>query len=407
MKARQVLIGCGVVFAVIVVVFLAGSYYVMRTFGAQMMKMSKSPGVPKVIVGSNVFGKSIFFKDPNLGVVTDIRPGKMDPAPGVALSIVATNGADFVDLAGKVRSSVRFTSSLSHPDAVDVNGDDICEFLDRGSWSAPAGLLDHSGKVMWSFGTGSAGVDDAAWGDVNGDGKPEFVVGFNGAGGVSLVDDHGKKIWSRPDGNVWHVEMADVNGDGRPEIIHSNASGKMTVRDAGGNIISRSHTPIYFSSFSLCSVPNTNNTCALAAEEDKVWLLDYQGKEIARYDGPQCGSLGQAHGVAVSVGNGKPKYFAVLVSERRCNASILYIYDSARKLVYQEILPDNGQAISVIPSKNPGVDDILVGGLNKVWKYELVSTSRAVKPLGNSASGISHARTSVGLSRLGSVHRRL
>ena len=60
--------------------------------------------------------------------------------------------------------------------------------------------------------TGVLSVDDTAAGDVDGDGRLEFVVGFNGGGGVRLLDSTEKMRWRKPDGNVWHVEIADLKG---------------------------------------------------------------------------------------------------------------------------------------------------------------------------------------------------
>src|SRR6185295_3356852 len=109
-------------------------------------------------------------------------------------------------------------------------------YIDRGGggWQTGA-FIGEDGARLWQP-DALQGMDDLAAGDVDGDGVPEFVVGYNGDGGIHLHDAAGKRRWREDDGNVWHVEVVDTDGDGRCEIVHSNAGGDLTVRDASGKV---------------------------------------------------------------------------------------------------------------------------------------------------------------------------
>jgi hypothetical protein len=191
---------------------------------------------------------------------------------------------------------------------------------------------------------------------------------------VHLLDDRGSKRWNRPDGNVWHVETADTDGDGRLEIVHSNAAGQMTIRDSQGNVLRRAEPAGYFSDFSLCRWPTrSSRQYALSAEDDTVWLYDFQGQTAARFDAPQAGTLGTAFGVSAKLKPQEPEYLAVLVEFENWNRSIICVYDGNGALVYQEILPEACAAITAMPSGKPGTDTILVGGHGRILQYKLTA----------------------------------
>lgn len=374
MKTSKLLIGCAIAaFAAVVIIPLAG-YYALRQIAPVLLGRSPALAKPGIRFGSGFLSKSRFLADQTLGAVTDIVPGKGDPAPGVEIGIAGTEGADFVDGSGIVKSRVHFDGGPhSRISIVDVNHDGVCEFMNRGSWSSKAALLDHKGKMLWEYG-GSPGVDDMAAGDINGDGLLEFAVGFNGGGGVDLVDSKGRKQWNQPDGNVWHVEMVDTNGDGRLEIVHTNAGGEITVRDASGSVISRSSAAAYCDDFDLCKWPTGGSRPYLLEPSDgSIWLFDYNGSTVARLDAPGCVSPNRVKVTPARLRQGRPEYLAVLVEYARENQSILYVYDSAKKLVYEESLPEAYGSIAAARLGKSGDESILIGGPGHILRYSLPS----------------------------------
>lgn len=372
MKLKIFLIGCGAMLVLAFIALLVGGYIMYRRFSSNSSPRLQMPAVlktPGVLIGKGFLTQSVFFESGSVGKVTDIVWGELDPKPGPELGIAGTDGAVFVDKSASLRSSVSFGDNFDRVSITDVEEDGVCEFINRGSWISKAALIDHKGRTVWRYG-GRSGVDDMAAGDVDADGIKEFAVGFNGGGGVDLVDRDGKKRWNKPDGNVWHVEMVDTDNDGRDEIIHSNAGGQITVRDAGGNIIQQSSPGPYFSSFSLVRFPTqTSRNYLLLAEDNHTWLFDFDGTTVRKLPAPDCGDLGDALGTPVTLVKGQPDYLAVLVEYENWDRSILYLYDSKGKLVYQEVIAQDCAAITALPLDNSGTEALLIGAPGKVLKY--------------------------------------
>jgi hypothetical protein len=255
-----------------------------------------------------------------------------------------------------------------------VKQKDACGFLSRrgtlGLGKRGPSFMDHAGEIIWKYAGQGDSIDDTAVGDLKGDGKLAFVAGFNGGAGIHLLDQAGKKIWEKPDSNVWHVEMVDANDDGALEIVHSNASLQLTVRNRQGDIISRHKPTPYFAHFSLVAWPGrTSKKRILVSEAKSIWLLDFDGKQIAKYDAPHCHSLGNTRGTLVRLKRNEAEYFAVIVEYPHWNRSILFVYDPSKELVYQENIPDTCASIAALPVDNSSTESLLVGCTDVLLKY--------------------------------------
>ncbi|MBI5117116.1 hypothetical protein HZA56_11635 [Candidatus Poribacteria bacterium] len=378
MNWKKVALGCSISSAVLVVIIAVGGYFAFRHFRKFIpgrMEIPKNLIDASVLTGSDLLSKKTFFEDSRLGKITDIELGELDPSPGQEIGIAGSRGAAFLDEEARLKSTIMFSGETDDVNIIEINADGVCEFLNRGSWGVSASLMDHKGNVIWTY-SDETGVDDMDSGDMDGDGTMEFVVGFNGGGGVHLVDINGKKKWSESDGNVWHVEFVDTNGDGILEIVHSNAGGQMTIRDQNGKVVRRTHPGPYFSHFSLCKWPTQkDHEYALLAENDTIWIFDFDGKTVAQFTAPKCGTLGHARGTPVKLMADQPEYFATLVEFRHWNRAILYVHDRDGKLMYQEILPETCASIAALSLSDSKTDTLLVGGDGKVWQYKAGNNS--------------------------------
>ncbi|MGH7194546.1 MAG: FG-GAP repeat domain-containing protein [Candidatus Saccharimonadales bacterium] len=321
---------------------------------------------PAVLFGGGKLQKSQILNDPSFGSITDII---LNPSADSSLGVAGTGGAVFLDSAGAVTSRVSFAGQFSPVQFVDVTGDSVWEFLDRGGhgWS-DASLLAARGKVLWTYG-GMPGVDDMASGDVDGDGILDFVVGFNGNGGIRRLDRKSKLIWQQPGGNVWHVEIADTDHDGKREILHSDAGDVIAVRGADGRLLRQIRLGAYCAHFSICQWPGLNQECILLAGDDEVKLYDYAGSSMAKLRAPSSGVLGFARGTAVRLREDEPAYLAVIVDFDHWNASSLYVYGPDETLVYQEVLGHSCPSLAAVPRPESGAEDLLLGGTDTLWKY--------------------------------------
>jgi hypothetical protein len=195
-------------------------------------------------------------------------------------------------------------------------------------------------------------------------------VGHNGGGGVRLLDRSGQEQWRQPDSNVWHVEIVDTNGDGTPEIVHSNAAGQITVRDAAGRVLTRAQPGTYFSDFSLCRWPTDDDPLRLlVADEGRSWLFDFKGATIKQLEAPNSDRHGTARGTLVSFEKGRPPCLAVLVEFDNWDRAILYVYDGDGAIVYQEIISTACAALAAAPAGASEREVLLVGGRGTVWEY--------------------------------------
>ena len=202
-----------------------------------------------VLVGSDFLSKKIFFKDEQIGNITDIVFGELDTSPGMEIGIAGYYGACFLNAESKVKSSMMFKlkdivslrkadeykniPSIAlfdiNIDIVDVEMDGICEFMKRGGFSSDACLIDHNGNIIWTCKERNSRVQDMCAGDIDGDGNLEFVAGFLNWGGIQLLDKNGKRIWKKGEEGVWRVGFVDVNNDGRLEIVHAFINNRIKV----------------------------------------------------------------------------------------------------------------------------------------------------------------------------------
>jgi hypothetical protein len=199
-----------------------------------------------------------------------------------------------------------------------------------------------------------------------------IVVGFNGGGGVRLLNAAGKELWKQDDGNVWHVEIAPAMDKSGNVILHSNAKGQLTVRDAVGHVVGRYEPEIYLASFSITSWGDDPiRSKVIAFDNHSIYVFTTDGKTVVRLPSPGSAAMPDPKGTSVHFSANAP-FFAGLLSYPLWNRSLLYIYDNQNQLVYHEILDHNCGALQAVPSKNR-TEYLLVGCDGKVLKYSQIA----------------------------------
>lgn len=328
-------------------------------------------GSPAASVADNApvgagFVKKDVFSSPAIGTVTDMC---VDDKSGDVVA-AGSKGASILNAAGTVTSKVAFDASLQHVCIVKVGGHVDGGYLVRGSWVSPAKFYLPTGKLAWTS-PSEQGVDDCTSGDFAGNGTTEFVVGYNGGSGISMFKASGAKIWNRPGGNIWHVETAAATDGSRRTIVHSDAAGEITVRNADGHMLSKAKAPVYLSDFSLCRWPSqTSPESILVVEQGDFWVLGFDGSVKHKYDAKGVGDYWEAYGAPVRLKSGGPCFAALACPRISMLASaILFIFDDAGKLVYRETLPAAGTALAVLTNPSADTDTLLVGGENVIWRY--------------------------------------
>jgi len=338
-------------------VFLAGCDWMVESM---MTKRPTELDQPGVRVGEGVLQKSVWLDEASLGDITSITP-----AGTRGFLVAGTAAAGYVKDAA-LTGRIAWPEHLGHVEPIDVEGDGTLEFLDRGGhgWQGAA-LLDGGGRSRFRPAAGQ-GIDDMAAGHLDADGRLDFVVGHNGGSGVVRYDADGRERWRQDDGNVWHVEIVDTDADGKGEIVHSNAAGQLTVRDASGAVVRRVDPPgSYFSSFSLVRWPRTAPPRPVYAADGTLWITDYTGGTAAQLAAPGAETLGDARAVAFRFG--KDDHLAALVEFSHWDRSVLFVFEPAGAPVYREVTAGSCRALASTPAE--GGDDLLAGCGARVWRY--------------------------------------
>ena len=312
---------------------------------------------PGVRVGAQWLASRVYFDDARLGAITHIRRRSSGE-----FAVVGQRGAAFLAPdAGAPSRFLPFAVAAGHAELLEWPGDEP-RYLDRGGggWRT-GGLIGHHGRGMWQPDQ-LMGMDDLAAGDLDGDGIPEFVVGYNGDGGIHLLDAAGRRLWQEPDSNVWHVEIVDTDGDGKAEIVHSNAAGQVTIRDATGKVLRRTTSGgPYVSGFSLVEWPR-GQIGILNTGEAVVDLLDFGGVPRLSLVTPNSGFLNDVVGALVRVGS--DDHVALVLTDDHWERTQLFVFDIGGRLQYREVLA--GTCSSVAPA---AADGFLLGCGVRVYEY--------------------------------------
>ncbi|HLG94463.1 MAG TPA: VCBS repeat-containing protein [candidate division Zixibacteria bacterium] len=322
--------------------------------------------------------KKLFFQKTLLGTVTAVRqvPGQQDSQP--FFWVAGERGGALVTGAGRAQHAVTFEHQGGKIVPIDLDGDSSFEFISYGWGQDEIRLFDSNGRERWKYGLGTnPAASDAACGDLDGDGLLECAVGMKGDGGIRLLDRNGKELWRRPDLNVWQVEILDWDGNGKNEILHTNAAGRVRIRDAEGDILRELPGKNFISLFSICRWQNPDSGWFILNNNNRIGIqvIDFEGNIVASIPSTVKGY--EAVGTPVRLEAGKPPYFAMLVCKcvpRR--DSRLFLYDPEGEIIYEESFIPSQAALLTIRTETSGQEALLVGEADgTVWQYRLAPTT--------------------------------
>lgn len=324
--------------------------------------------MPGVEAGRGLLTRSTFATC-SIGEVTDMA---VDSLTGY-IEIAGAGGAATISRSGAVKTLFTFSMPHERVSVVPLGWwSGKYEYLTNDTWAAPATLVDAAGRTLWTA-PNSDGVDDSCAADILADGNPEIIVSYNGSGGVSAFNGGTTPIWNVPDGNCWHVAAFRDGPLGPWRIVHSDAAGLITVRDASGNVMSQSHAPDYFYSFSLCHYKSPLSPTRILFNTDATsYVLKMSGDVVATLKTPHVSLFDHMVGCTFRPKAGKGYFFAVL-GVPRANSSLdsaLSVFDASGKLVYEVVLPETCGSILALPGKTSSAPDtLLIGGTSHIWRY--------------------------------------
>jgi hypothetical protein len=394
----------GFVIVVVVMVFLYPFFsFIFRSRPQTPPELREA----RVVLGAERFQKDVLIasergnkKPRDIGSFEDIAVGKLDGKDGTDIVVAGRYGAALFDTQGNKQSLVFFEKptstigkildtdrlrSIGDMRIVDLENDGQCEYFGGGSIDGTA-VFDHQGKQLWQYGERSIGksyIKDMAVGDMDGDGTMEFVLLYNG---LEMLDGAGLVKWSKPsDVPNYKIAIGDIEGDGKPEIINTGWGGCF-ISDAKGDLLKTIKMPGYFSQFETCKLPGKKDLSLLTVDEGFLWVVNFEGIVIYQWEIPMSRFVSETkkdepgRQVETSVYTtkslwgrffqGQTECLAVVTRFAGIESSVLYIYNQAGELLYQEVLPEASQAIALLPRNgNNEISDLLIAGSKTVWRY--------------------------------------
>jgi hypothetical protein len=235
-------------------------------------------------------------------------------------------------------------------------------------------LVDFHGNEIWR-----TPYDPSAStsGDIDGDGVVEFFF----AGRDSSIEARivaGKVIWHTSVGSM-AFKMGFLQADSVETAQVLADTGELIGIGPNGQILFRHHVPLDrpLMDFFVTTWPRIcDGQCLLVSKDDGFRLFSRDGlKNVASLPGRY---LAEARSVPVRLFGNEPPLLAVaglLEYQGKQFAgfeavhSELYIFDSNRNLIYDEVLPEPVGALGVLPANDGKSETLLVGGENKIWQY--------------------------------------
>lgn len=329
---------------------------------------------PRIATGKELLQKEQFLSNDKLIKIRSISVNSNKSNANEELIIIGETGAIFAELNGEQKAFVSFDRKAGKTVPVDVEGDGVFEFMNRGGGWQPVSLLDSRGRTLWLYPTEGFSLtkdsaDTMAAGDIDKDGVLNFVIGMNASGGLHVLDAKGKEMWKRHAGNVFSVEVLDIDKDGTPEILHSDSGEGIVIRKANGDKIGTINNTD--GHFSLLHQNNSNNEPLIIYDNHKLNLTDLKGNVKRAFDLPGGGHMPQGTLVYFNGINNPPHYAFVRTIQATGMRSDLTVFDSDGKLVYHEIFHASYLAIAPLRQKEKGVDSLLIGENSKVWLYNM------------------------------------
>jgi hypothetical protein len=366
-KSRSGKVGFAVLIASVVCLAVVFAFRLPRMFPTESSRMPREL-TEGVVAGNTKFVKELFYRQPGLGIISDIEPGQSGQ-----IMIAGRLGAVWIGSDRALSKAYSYEQCLSDVMFVKLKANKF-SFLCRGDYGKDQNtkLFDAGGKTLWSYGENSRGVFDATGGDL-GKGVEGIVVALSGDGGLQFLDLAGSPVWRREDSDIRHVEIATLGGNAPPAILHSDTQGQLTVRNGNGDVLAHVAYPgMFLGKFSLTawgSDPIRDKL--LVSHSDRIYVLSMDGKTIASLQAPMYGHRGQwtTYGTPLPV-SANVRYYAALQHYDEWNRSVLRIYDDQNRRVYEEVLADNCATLRALPNKR-GSEDLLLGCDGKVLRYTL------------------------------------
>ena len=374
-------------------------------------KPTRIPETAQVIRGEALFNKQkIFEVGPGNTVsaaqkadndkfeirgINDIAAGNLDGEPGTEIVIATGKGTLILHPNGELKKEIPYQLEKSGEDGgnnhfsnqkiVDIGGDGVCEVINYENFHAPNGIYDLQGKPVLEFAAKESEETTAilATGDLDG----RRVAGLFSISGGAIKPfqlEKGGKINAVFAQNIF---VFDDERSGNLKVLTNQ--GQAVIKDGKGEILKKATTPV--TQYGYLVGPN-KEPLSIFFGGGALGLFDLDGKLKAKYDAPLSTekygyfegkdntygsdlkvSIFKAEAFEVRFQKDKPPFIAVMAYQSRESldfTSMLYIYNSERALLYQELFNAVGTKMFVTPSETgDGSESLMITADEKIWRY--------------------------------------
>lgn len=358
---------------------------------------------PRVTTGEDFLEKTIIFRAPELGGITEILLRRPKPEEKEAIIVAGTGGTAFLEPGTlKVVKKVQLNDGkppFTPMHIVDVDGDGDLEFFREPNAGTPAFLYDDHGQVLWKYSSPGRGFPEVTYGDLEGDGKVSFLLWSFPSDKIDLRDHKGDLLWSQ----VWnrsmnHLQILDTDDDERSEIFYIDGKA-WYMRDRQGTLLRREviEEASYINALQLIHYPDQkgrkcfcvgfNMKRSFSDPKQFYRILELDGHTLVKDIEPADWKQFYVPERSAELQGTSEAYHAKIqefdhqgqlagFSATRLDLSV---YSSAGDLKYHEIIASSegelakgdGALAVVPPTSSNGEERLLVGYGPDLWEYNL------------------------------------
>lgn len=317
--------------------------------------------------------RTVFLEMEEIDRIRSIRQAQFRPDSSVEICVAGRLGAAFLGLDGDVHSRIRFDDRVGLVEPIDVEGDGVFEFFNRGGGWSQISLLDHQGRLVWKHpaerGLLSPSPNATAAGDLDGDGTLEFVVSYNARDGLHVLDATGKFLRTISADVSHDIEILDIDSDGELEIV-SNDGGRATplvIRNSQGVVEQR----LPLGSLRVLWSPD-GSPQLVGFGDGAVLIHDFDARLVGKYLPVSDRGRGVGEAVYVRLDRSMAPYLAVVRTiGASAGKSEMYVFSPSGDLLHREPFSVAYLAIAAKDVAEDGEQSLLVGAGTTVWEYRL------------------------------------
>jgi hypothetical protein len=337
-------------------------------------------------------------------MIRNVFVGDFDGKPGIEKVIVYHDKADVFDAQDNLKSEIKFElgkteessgprdADFSNVKVADIDGDGVFEFIGIGSYPHAAFVVDQTGNVKWRYQGKEIDIENIYAADLDGDKRKEMIVAEKNL--IEIFDRAGKEIKTiETKASFIFDQLAltvNPHKSGEKAFLTKGFS-DVRLFDLSGKQIGSIKMPDNIVGFLSGGDQPAHS---LFFDDNMFGLFDLDGNLEAKYEAPysevkysfrdpkksetaldKAKYVFSAQAEKIRINEQGDELLAVLAElsgDDMDAKSMLYVYDGAGKIVYQELFDDSVTELRVAPSASRiGTEDVIILDDRNIWRYSV------------------------------------